>query len=197
MDLTQKTIQTIQKVAKNVAPKYTFGYYDRDDIEQEAFILALDGLKHFDPEISSLENFLYTHINNRLKNFLRKNYVRLSYECKHCNNEDPECEYCERRRWRFASKKHLMDPIDIDKINSDREKNMSVNYNFLDKMELDEIFSIINQHLDIHLRVDYLKMLEGVYVPKHKRELIESIIINILAEGGYEYECKRENKNDK
>lgn len=180
--MDQKTIQTIQKVAKNLAQKYKFGYYDADDIEQEAFIIAMESLSKFDPNISSLETFLYIVISSRLKNFLRKNYVRKDIKCLYCNNTDPNCEYCQRREWMYATKKNLVEPIDIDSVNGDNEKNMSVNSDISLKMEIDEIFSIINQRLEVPLRVDYLKMLDGVYVPKQRRELIEQTILEILEE---------------
>ena len=179
-------IKIIQKVARAVAPRYTFGFYDKEDIEQECFIEALRVMDKFDERLGSLENFLYTHLHNRMKNFLRKHYYRKTFSCVLCGGNDPSCESCERRRWRFAVKKHLMEPIDIDNINCDNEKNAYEQPNLVEKIELDEVFSIINQHLEIYLRTDYLRMLEGLHVPKPKRETIENRIIDILAEHGYE-----------
>jgi len=183
--MTPQEIKTIQKVAHRLAPKYTFGFYDAEDIEQECFLLASEALDKYNPKLGSLENFLFTHLSNRLKNFLRKHYYRQTFYCKYCKGENPECEYCERRRWRFAVKKHLMEPIDIDRINCDREANTYENYDPLEKMELDEVFSIINQELEIPLRIDYLRMLEGLHVPKPKREFIEERIMEILEGHGY------------
>ena len=177
-------LQTIQKVSKALSKKYSFGYYDREDIEQEAFIIALEGIGKFDPEISSLENFLYIHIGNRLKNILRKQYYRKEFECKVCKGEEL-CDNCKRRRWRFDVKKHLMDPIDIENVNDNKESNMYTTPNFLENMELDEIFLIINRELEIHLRIDYLKMLEGLHVPKIRRILIENRLLEILEGHGY------------
>jgi hypothetical protein len=55
----------------------------------------------------------------------------------------------------------------------------------MEKLELDEVFTLINKHLEIHLRVDYLRMLEGLTVPKPKRDTIERRILEILEEYGY------------
>jgi len=184
--VTPQQVKTIQKVARALAPRYTFGYYDREDIEQEAFIIALEAMDDYDSDKGSLENFLYTHINNRMKNFLRKNYYRKTFTCVHCGGEDPTCESCERRRWKFAVKKHLMEPIDIDNVNCNNETNAYEYQNLHERLELDEIFILINQHLEIHLRADYLRMLEGLHVPKPKRETIEGRIIEILQEYGYD-----------
>ena len=156
-----------------------------EDIEQECFIIALEAMEKFNKDLGTLENFLYTHLSNRLKNFLRKNYYRRTFNCSFCEGLDSSCEYCERRRWRFAVKKHLMEPIDIDNINCNNEQNAYESQNLHEKLELDEIFIIINKELEIPLRLDYLKMLEGIHVQKNKREVIEARILEILEGHGY------------
>jgi len=184
--MNQKTIQTIQRVAKRLSKKYAFGYYDREDIEQECFLLAQEALDKFDSERGNLENFLYVHLSNRLKDFLRNNYYRRDFVCKKCGGEDPHCDSCQRRRWRFLQKKNLVEPIDIDHVNCNNESNAYTTYNLLEQVELEEIFGLINRYLEIELRIDYLKILEGMHVPKHKREIIEARIIEILDEHGYD-----------
>jgi len=189
MKMNQNEIDIIQKVSRSLSSKFTFGYYDKEDIEQEAFLIGMEGLNKFDPSNgASLESFLYTHIGNRLKNFIRNKFVRRDHKCKHCNNENVECPFCQRREWRFAVKRHLMEPIDIDRVNGDNESNMYTVCNPLNRMELNEILRIIDEHLDIQLRADYLRMLEGLYVQKSKREIIESQILEILEEHGYDRE---------
>jgi RNA polymerase sigma factor (sigma-70 family) len=185
MNLTNEQVNVIRKVSRSLAPCYTFGYYDAEDIEQECFIIALEALPKYNPDQGSLENFLYTHISNRLKNFLRKHYYRRTFGCSVCHGKDPNCEHYERRRWKFAAKKHLMEPIDLNHINCDNESNAYTTCNILENMELAEVFSIINSHLEVHLRADYLKMLDGVHVPKNRRHIIESRIIEILSEYDY------------
>ena len=64
----QQVLDTISKVARKLAPKYVFASYDVDDIQQEAFLMGVEALDRYDTD-KPLENFLYTHINNRLKNF--------------------------------------------------------------------------------------------------------------------------------
>ena len=71
----QEVVGIIKKVARSLAPKYTFAFYGVDDIEQEAFVMGMEALSRYDPT-KPLENFLYTHIGNRLKNFKRDNYYR-------------------------------------------------------------------------------------------------------------------------
>jgi len=185
-NLTQNQIETILRVAKNIAYKYTFGYYDVEDIEQECFLLAQEAVQKYDAARGSFENFLYTHLHNRLNNFLRKKYYRKDFECKICGGKDPNCESCERRRLRFLTKKHLVEPIDIDHVNMEKESSMYYEFNPLEDMELTEIFTLINMHLEIELRADYLRMLEGISISKPRRNLIEQRLCEILEKHGYE-----------
>ena len=71
-------VGVITKIARRLAPKFTFASYDVEDIEQEAFLIGIAGLEKYDPT-RPLENFMYTHISNRLKTFKRDNYYRLDY----------------------------------------------------------------------------------------------------------------------
>lgn len=191
--MNQTELKTVQKVASKLAQRYTFGYYDVEDIEQEAYILAIEAIPKYDSSQGSLENFLYTHLNYKLQNLLRRKYYRRHFECKLCGGKDPNCEQCDRRRRRFLVKKHLLEPIDIDHVNCDHEPNSYYECDPLENMQINELFIIINKHLEIELRIDYLKMLEGITVPKARRDIIEQRILDILEEYGYEREAWRLN----
>ena len=160
----QEVIETITKVADRQAAKFRFGYYEVEDMRQEAFIIAMDALDRYD-EKRPLENFLAVHVNNRLKNFKRDNFYRM-------NNEKHE------------SKKLIMDPIDIARVRDEKEKNMKTDDSFRDQLEGDEIVNIIDKYLDIGLREDYLKMINNVYVPKPRRQQIQNAILNIMRDHG-------------
>lgn len=183
--LNDKTIKIIQRVAKKLANKYTFGYVDAEDVEQEAFIIGMGVLNKYDPEIASLETFLYIHISNRLKNMKRDNYFRKDFVCRYCGRKDPNCEHCKRREWRLAAKKHLLEPVDIDNINCDSEKNICLPPEISSNIELNEILSIINQKLDVSLREDYLRWKDGVPISKNHKQAIEECIMQILEDCGY------------
>ena len=71
----QEVVDTITKVSERLSNKYTFAFYTAEDIRQEAFILGMEALERYD-EGKPLENFLFVHIGNRLKNFKRDNYFR-------------------------------------------------------------------------------------------------------------------------
>jgi len=183
--MNDKTISIIQRVCKKLAPKYTFGYYSIEDIEQEAFMFAMEALSRYDERQSTLQTFLYIHINNRLKTFKRDNYLRKDFVCKYCGRKDPNCEHCKRREWKYMVKKHLMEPIDIDNINSNEEKNAYTYPDLSENLEIQEMLNAINKKLPIALREDFLKDLDGIQISKQKKQIIEAHIITILEEEGF------------
>jgi len=162
--------ETIEKVANRYAYKFQFAYYTPEDIKQEAFIIAMEALDRYDGK-RPLENFLAVHVKNRLNNFKRDNFYRQSKSEKSLSSN---------------SKKHLMEPLDISNIRDESERNMRVDDDFIRAIEDKELFSLIDEHLNVSLRSDYLRILHNVYVSKPRREQIYSEIQLILRENGYE-----------
>ena len=68
-------MEIIHAVVERIAPNYKFGFYEVDDIKQEAFILALEAMEKYDG-LRPLENFIAKHISNRLKTLRRDKYSR-------------------------------------------------------------------------------------------------------------------------
>lgn len=177
----QEVIDTIERVADRYAHKFQFGFYTAEDIKQEAFMLGMEALDRYDPS-RPLENFLAVHINNRLKTFKRDNYYRKD------GSEDMEITNRKelKKSLRNESRKNLMHPIDIDSVRQDGEKNMVFISNESDIMANKEIIRIININLDMSYRKDYLRMIDGVYVSKSRREEVKAEIVRILRENGIE-----------
>ena len=44
----QETVDVITRVAKKLAPKFVFASYEAEDIEQEAFLMGIEGLARYD-----------------------------------------------------------------------------------------------------------------------------------------------------
>jgi DNA-directed RNA polymerase specialized sigma24 family protein len=174
----QEVIKLIQKTAKALAPKYSFGFHGVDDIEQEAFMMGIEALKTFKHDAGSkLQSYLYTYIGNRLKNFKRNNYFRQEFTCKTCGCKDPFCKTCLKRSWRMARKAEIIEPIDIHSIENDDSLVKEHDFNTLHE---EEITQEIDSKLPLSLREDYLKMRDGIYVPKIRRVKIEETIKEIL-----------------
>lgn len=151
----QEILETITRVATRLAPKYVFGHYDREDIEQEAILMGFDALKRYDG-IRPLENFIYTHISNRLKTFKRDKYFRLNSGTAEAIQQ---------------SKKNIIDAISIDSISPVREEKG--NY-------YDDVKTCIEEHLPMRLKKDYMRMCAGVKVSKKIKTEITAEIRGIM-----------------
>ena len=99
----EKVLEVIDKIADRYAYKFRFGYFEADDIRQEAKIIAMDALDRYE-EGRPLENFLAVHVKNRLNNFKRDKYYR---QTKIDSNTQEKHN---------NSKRHLMEPLDINNI---------------------------------------------------------------------------------
>lgn len=174
----QQTMAVINNVCNKCKYKYRFGYHDEDDLYQESFIFAMEGLENYDGS-SPLENFLTVHVNNRLKNFKRDNYYRVEYVCNTCT--DGTCQSCQRRELRNETKRLLMEPIDIDEVRDDgTESNTSYTPDILGDLITQELLDLIDSQLDINLRTDYLRIKHGVYVSQPRRQRVEEAVLRII-----------------
>jgi RNA polymerase sigma factor (sigma-70 family) len=151
-------LHTIQTVVKRIAPRYTFNGYDVEDIKQESFLICMDALNRYDQK-RPLENFLSVHLSNRLKNFVRDNYYVKDVD---------------------ENKKKI---LNAQLMGSD--SNIISFVNDEDTLELKEIKDIIDSNLSAEYRADYLKITNGVYVSKKRREEVLESVISILKEHGY------------
>ena len=90
-------LTALDNITKRLASKFRFAYHSIDDMKQQAAIFALEGLKNYDTS-RPLENFLWTHVRNRLFNYKRNNYQRPDNPCitcpffdKHLQNSNNQC----------------------------------------------------------------------------------------------------------
>ena len=151
----QEVLEKIHLVVNRIAPKYTFHGYDVEDIKQEAFIICMDALNRYDQK-RPLENFLSVNLSNRLKNFVRDNYVVGQDEAK----------------------KNVLSPkqLNYDFCVSDDKSDLDI------KIDFKDVQNIVDEHLPTEYRADYLKMLNDVYVSKKRREYIVEFIRNMIDE---------------
>ena len=164
----QEVLAVIEKIVNRYCHKFKFGYFTAEDIKQEAFIIAVDALDRYD-ETRPLENFLSSHVKNRLINFKRDNYCRQQ-------KEDADIKW----ELRNNAKKFLMEPLDISNIRDEQEKNMRNENDFIEDIFTREMFDLIDSELPVDLRSDYLRIKDGVYVPKPRRQQIYDEISKII-----------------
>ena len=190
-----EVVEVITKVSKRLSYKFRFGYYETDDIEQEAFILALDGLESYDNK-RPLENFLYIHIKNRLINFKRNNYERKDLPCFNCplnayvRETDGCTAYVEKEEcnlysgWlkRNANKKNILMPINLGSVQGDTEQNMQISNDVEHSIDALDMQKKIEKKLPLNLRKNYIKMKNGVRLSKQDKEVLMDFIHEVLGE---------------
>lgn len=115
----EEIITVINNVVKNHRNK-AFSYYTEEDIEQEAWIIALNKLGDFLPARGrnkdikqSLENFLNTVVSRRLKNLYRDKYVVPQRVLK--SDKSPGDQ---------SKRTNLMHPLNIEEISEDKMKGL-------------------------------------------------------------------------
>ena len=184
-DLTEEQVMTaMNKAVALLAQTFSFGYFDSDDIRQEAYIFGLEALSRYDPS-RPLENFLYSHIKNRLINFKRDKYHRTDPPCKICaeHGKHPDGSVCTKYiAWkkRNSSKQNLMRPLDIQNLSDENEKSVRQSHNIIDEATLTEARNLIDEHLSIELRSVYLRIRAGESVPKAKRVKLENALRDLI-----------------
>jgi len=161
---SEEDYKVIIKIAKKLAPRYVFGSYERADIEQEAIIMGLDGLSRYD-RTRPLENFLFTHINNRLKNFKRDNYYRIT---------TGNAEKVQQAKKNLLDASVAIDPVIY--IEQDMDHNLDVK----------EAIDKINNKLPAKYRQDYLRMCANVRISKKRKDELIDVIRSIIDGGDQE-----------
>lgn len=179
-------VETIEKISKKLAYKFRFGYHEIQDMKQQISIFALEGLAKYDYE-RPLENFLWTHVRNRLFNFKRDNYQRPDKPCLSCPLYDPHkhrsisgcrehldllnCEMFNSWYQRNNSKKNLMHLNTIEDL-----KEYLPQKNTDDDCSNNEIIQLIEENIIGEEREIYLRLKHGSKINKSDtNRLIEKI----------------------
>lgn len=184
-------LKVIDIISKKLAYKFKFGYHDIEDMKQQISIFAIEGLKNYDHK-RPLENFLWTHVRNRLFNYKRDNYQRPDKPCLTCPLYDPhltnsfsgcskfntknDCDLYSIWLKRNDTKKNLMHLTTIDEI-----KDLANMFRCSSDSSADnEIIQILERSLNGEERTIYLKMKTGSKVSKADQSKLISKIQEIL-----------------
>lgn len=186
----EEFVKVWNKISKKLSYKFKFGYHDVEDMKQQAAIFALEGLEKYDG-VRPLENFLWTHVRNRLFNFKRNNYQRPDLPCKtcpfydkhfktstnQCNKFDDKLLCKEYGSWheRNESKKNIMQLNYIPDNNIINDTTLSLSF-----MEDKEIIEYIENNISKEYREYYLKLKHGSKISKKHLEKLKKYIQEIL-----------------
>ena len=186
----QDFIDAVDKITKKLIYKFKFGYHELDDMKQQATLFALEGLERYDSS-RPLENFLWTHVRNRLFNFKRDNYFRPDNICVECPFFDPsfkksnnacakftnkeDCPIYSGWQHKNNSKKNIMTPENIENNN-----NTNNTPSLIDTVSSKEIIDLIEKELDLEHRETYLKIKSGAKASKQDVDDLKRHILEIL-----------------
>jgi DNA-directed RNA polymerase specialized sigma24 family protein len=150
-------MEVILRVIEKISPKYTFGYYEADDIRQESYIICLKALKKYD-ESRPLENFLSRHLSNRLKSLIRDKYSRSNTAT-------------EKHTALNESKRNLVDlrPIEYEPIRNLENEMMAV-----------DLIRHVRHRLTPSMRNDLDRVLAGVSISSTRRSSLFTRIKELL-----------------
>jgi len=185
-----QVIEIVTKAIKGLASKFKFGYFETEDMETEAWVYCLDtALEKYDISIGPLENYLRVGIRNHFINLQRNKLSRREPPCTKCPFFDPQCKKSTNKCSEFldkldctkwtdwlksnAAKSGLVRPLDIDSMVEDE---LPDDTEFINNINISSILQKINRELPVELRADFLKMLDGVYVSKVKKEKVREFI---------------------
>ena len=185
-------LKALDIISKKLIYKFKFGYHDYEDMKQQISIFALEGLKNYDHK-RPLENFLWTHVRNRLFNYKRDNYQRPDKPCLSCplyNSKNQTCtKYGNKNDCELYSswsnrnnvKKNLMHLTTIDEI----KDYSNVFSGFLDDdMGNNEIINLIEEHINGEDRIIYLKVKNGSKVTKSEMNRLTFKLQQIISDHG-------------
>jgi len=182
-------VQIIDRIGGRLADIFRFGYHEREDMKQEAAVLALEGLDSYD-KVRPLENFLWVHIKNRLHNFKRNNYARPDKPCDNCpfnayvngectkHDNMMDCEPFSKWTLRNETKKHLMSTKTYNE--TAKDTSLSIEEDILSR----ELFQLIDDSLPVSMREDWIRFSYKLKLPKTKRETLLETIREILERNG-------------
>lgn len=193
----EEVVKIIDNVANRLAYTYKFGYHDIDDMKQEARLLALEGMEKYD-NVRPLENFLWTHVRNRLYNFKRNKFARPGYPCEKCpfdawkpaNDEctkygdKDECKLYKVWFTRNNAKRNIMSPIGLGTVQDEHECNMKQEFDVMAHIDGKNLNKLIEKKLSLDLRTDYIRFKNGLTVSKARHTVLMEAIMDIVYEEG-------------
>jgi DNA-directed RNA polymerase specialized sigma24 family protein len=197
----------LENISKRLAHKFRFAYHSYDDMKQQAAIFALEGLEKYD-QTRPLENFLWTHVRNRLFNYKRNNYQRpdkpcftcplfdKSYKCSnnqcstHTNKQD--CELYAAWSKRNDTKKNIVQPTNIEDDSAHPSKIVDIST----MIQNQEIINFLDSNISHDHREAYLKLKHGVKIPKQQLNKLQHYIIKLMENTQWKNQMLHENEDN-
>jgi len=186
-------VEILHRIVKKLGYKFIFGYHSFEDMYQQAAIFAIEGLEKYDSS-KPLENFLWTHLRNRLFNFKRDNFKRPDKPCLNCPLYDKDYavsdNQCSKysqvldcslyKKWyiRNSSKQNIMKPTSLE-----NEKVVSSGAgSIFGDISNSELLNKIEKELRGEYREIYLKIKHGTKVNRADIKKLRKFIQENISE---------------
>ena len=103
-----------------------------------------------------------------------------------CLAYDDKMECVPFARWTNSnqSKKNIMNAIGMESVSDEQERGMKVYESVEDVLSLQEFFVIVEENIPMALKSDFIRLRNGINIPKPRREKIYKAVRAILAERG-------------
>jgi hypothetical protein len=204
---TEEFLLVLDNISKRLANKFRFAYHSIEDMKQQAAIFALEGLKNYDKK-RPLENFLWTHVRNRLFNYKRNNYQRPDKPCHTCPFYDKGCKNSTNQCSKFTNKqdcelyaawskrnevkKNIIQPSYIENY-----FNIPQNHSNLDSLVSDnELIKFLDSHIQSEYRETYLKLKHGTKIPKSDLTKLQVHIFKLMEDNNWKKEPFQKNDDN-
>jgi DNA-directed RNA polymerase specialized sigma24 family protein len=200
-------LKVLDNISKRLAHKFKFAYHSFEDMKQQAAIFALEGLEKYD-NTRPLENFLWTHVRNRLFNYKRNNYQRPDKPCfgcpffdkayKNSNNQcskflnKDDCEPYSAWNKRNETKKNIVQPSYIE----DENNHFSNSSDLSNLIQNQEIISFLDQNIKNEYREHYLKLKHGIKIPKQQLNKLQNHILKLMENTKWKTNTFHENEGN-
>lgn len=198
-------VAIVNRIMDRIVSTWVFGYFDSDDIRQEAFIIATKAIRSgkYD-KCRKLEPFLFRSISNGLFNLKRgvtgkfaspcqrcplfdRKYESTTNQCKAFTNK-LDCDKYMQWELRNAKRNSLINPISFSSPDEDEEDVFDIQTytieHVLDEAIKNEITDLINNNLPATLRGNFLKMMAGIKIKTQDRKAVQSAIYDIIKTSG-------------
>jgi DNA-directed RNA polymerase specialized sigma24 family protein len=204
---TEEFLQALENISKRLANKFRFAYHSVEDMKQQAAIFALEGLENYDNK-RPLENFLWTHVRNRLFNYKRNNYQRPDKPChscpffdktyklslnqceKYCNKDD--CELYSAWAKRNEVKKNIIQPSYIE-----TSLHQSVQPTDFDlSIQNQELIKFLDTSVQSEFRESYLKLKHGAKISKLELKKLQQHIFTLMEANNWKLTTFQENEDN-
>ena len=202
----EEFLRVLDNISKRLANKFKFAYHSFEDMKQQAAIFALEGLERYDNS-RPLENFLWTHVRNRLFHYKRnnsqrpdkpciscpffdKNLTQSTNQCSKFSNKD-DCSLYASWSKRNETKKNIIQPSYIE------DNSMFVEtHNVIDGIQDQEIINFLDLHIEAEYREAYLKLKHGVKIPKSQLVKLQNYIAKLLEKNQWSNPLTKDQENE-